>query len=44
MSKPKRACPTCKECGTKKFTVLSKKKGVLILECNGCFTKIELVD
>lgn len=44
MSKPKRACPICKECGTKKFTILSKKKGALILECNGCFTKIELVD
>jgi hypothetical protein len=44
MSKPKRACPICKECGTKKFTIISKKKGVLILECNGCFTKIEIVD
>jgi hypothetical protein len=44
MSKPKRACPTCKECGAKKFTVLSKNRGVLILECNRCFAKIELVD
>ena len=44
MSNPKRACPICKECGTKQFTVLSKNKGVLILECNRCFAKIELVD
>ena len=44
MSKPKRSCPICKECGTKKFTVLSKKKEVLILKCNRCFAKLELVD
>lgn len=44
MSKPKRACPICKECGAKKFTVLSKNNGVLILECNICFAKIKLAD
>jgi transcription elongation factor Elf1 len=44
MSKPKRACPVCKECGTHKFTVVSKKNGILILECNRCFARIELVD
>ena len=44
MSKPKRMCPICKECGSKKFTVLFKKNGVLILECNKCSAKIKLAD
>ena len=44
MTGPKRACPICKRCGNKKFTVLSKNKGFLILECNKCYSKIELVD
>lgn len=42
MAKPKRACPICKECGAKKFTVLYKNNDLLILKCNRCFAKIKL--
>ena len=42
MTKQLRACPICKNCGAKKFSILYKKSGILILECKKCFTKIKI--
>ena len=42
MTKPLRACPVCKNCGSKKFSVISNKTGTKILECRICFVRIEI--
>jgi len=44
MTKPLRACPICNHCGAKKFTVISNKNGILILECKKCCARIEILD
>jgi transcription elongation factor Elf1 len=44
MTKPLRACPVCNHCGTKKFTVISNKNGILILECKNCSDRIEILN
>lgn len=42
MTKPVRACPVCKNCGGKKFSVISNKPSILILECKKCLLRIEI--
>lgn len=42
MTKPLRACPVCKNCGAKKFSVVSNKTDAVILECRNCFVRIEI--
>ncbi len=42
MAKPLRACPICKNCGNKKFSILQNKPDVVVLECKKCFMKMEI--
>jgi transcription elongation factor Elf1 len=42
MTKGLRACPVCNKCGSKKFSVVSKKASSIILECKKCQVRIEV--
>jgi transcription elongation factor Elf1 len=42
MTKGLKACPVCKNCGAKKFSVISNKTSTVILECKNCQVRIEI--
>jgi hypothetical protein len=31
-----RQCPICDKCGSKKFKILGKQEGLIVLECRSC--------
>jgi hypothetical protein len=37
-----RACPVCKRCGGKKFAILEKSEGIIVVECKYCYFKMEI--